>query len=360
MGSDGGKAVIVVLTMCFIAMYATPPTVTKLLDHWGYVFPWLTAVLMTSGWPVHLGVILGHKLTHEVDDGRVPLTLKLTAKLCAMGVLDSVHMITLAFAINWLPGSTYMLLKSTNIVFNVVESRIFLKKELTRYHAASVVLLLTSTAVLASHKSDHKESNGITSSKHLFGFIFAIISAFSNASQAVLASFLLKDVKKSTSMRTVAEAAFFNGISAWLVIIVCWLISREWTEYSAVWTDASHKDNRHLYIILCMVAVALTKQTGMFFKFAVISKSSALFAAVADVARRMIVVILVVKLFHESFPWQKAVACAMTVPGIALYIYGGHLLKQRAAARAKESPPLLSAVIPPGESVKAAPSINEA
>jgi drug/metabolite transporter (DMT)-like permease len=143
----------------------------------------------------------------------------------------------MSFGLNYLPGSTYVLLKSTSITFNVALSRITKKHLITKWHFIAVGIVMIAPAFLAAGGSQvlfggtryqryQDREKDVDLGEYIAGFILVVISAFFLGLHYVLSDRLLKKdtVGKVGEYYASAEIAVYSGLFTFLFVIVFILI----------------------------------------------------------------------------------------------------------------------------------------
>ena len=90
----------------------------------------------------------------------------LARRYALLGFLDAVHIALLAVGLNYLPGSTYMLLKGTGLIFSVFMSKVFLAKRMTVHHWLAVCVMGVGLTMLAFAKGDGAGQTGGRPRRH--------------------------------------------------------------------------------------------------------------------------------------------------------------------------------------------------
>eukprot|EP00479_Gromia_sphaerica_P011679 TRINITY_DN5858_c0_g1_i1.p1 TRINITY_DN5858_c0_g1~~TRINITY_DN5858_c0_g1_i1.p1 ORF type:complete len:224 (+),score=21.79 TRINITY_DN5858_c0_g1_i1:145-816(+) len=122
-----------------------------------------------------------------------------------------------------------------------------------------------------------------------------------------------------------------------LILVPAIFISGEGFKWGAEFRRVQSIGGNSLTIfIIISIATALAKQLEYLSKFAVVARVSALFEAVMDIFRRIIVIVVIVVLFDEGFTVEKFVSLALVVIGFIVYVQTGRMDLARKAREAKE------------------------
>eukprot|EP00768_Dysnectes_brevis_P002532 gnl/Dysnectes_brevis/1896_a2178_2192.p1 GENE.gnl/Dysnectes_brevis/1896_a2178_2192~~gnl/Dysnectes_brevis/1896_a2178_2192.p1 ORF type:complete len:360 (+),score=105.44 gnl/Dysnectes_brevis/1896_a2178_2192:27-1082(+) len=316
----------------FLVFYSSQSILVKYNDNvLDISYPWLSAVFLTGGWPVNIFTLAYGRWqegTYKKPDFRVPDILKrMFRRYTFLGILDGIHIALLSVGLNALPGSVYMILKSSSLPFNLILSRIMIGKKFTTFNVLAVCLVTVGICIIGFEPDE----NGVAlmSSDTTIPFICSLTSAFIDALQTCFAQILFEDAripKSERSFESTAETAFYNGfVSFCLVLPIPW-ISGEYKTWDI-------EDN--LYWIVS-IGVALSKQLGYLFKFGTTSLSSALLVGVVDMVRRLVVILLCIWLYDESWTVYKLWSIICVFAGFSVYVYGGWS-KNKASAPPRDS-----------------------
>ncbi|KAG9392385.1 Triose-phosphate Transporter family [Carpediemonas membranifera] len=317
---------ITVVSLLFILFFASQTIFVKYDDeelHIGFVF--LTAVLLTAGWPINGLFLLIHRLKTKYYTQKSfsikAHAIRIVKRYLFIGVLDAAHITLLSIGLTALPGSTYMVLKASNNVFNVVLSRIFVGKKITVINVFSVGIITVGIIIMGLAKHDAAK----TQSRLMYwvAFVCSLASAFMDAFQAVIAQVLFTPkhgVKKKKELGEVLETAFWNGIVSFCCVLPLPLLVGE----TFKWYPKLSKQSTSVLIQYAAVAigVALSKQLGYLFKFFAVQLASALYQSLLDMVRRVVVIFICCVAFGEEMDIFKLISTAMTLVGFGSYTLG--------------------------------------
>ncbi len=330
---------ITAVSIAFIICFSLQTILVKFDDevlHIGLV--WLTALMLTAGWPMN-GIFL---LIDRVRTGFYSkgFSIKkhaiwIARRYVFLGLLDALHIALLSIGLTALPGSTYMILKSSNNVFNILLSRVIVGKKITWVNALSVGCITVGTIIMGLGAGHDRKSE----SKLLYciAFISSIASAFMDALQAVIAQLLFttkeeraSGVKKSKELGEVLETSFWNGLISFCAILpIPFLLGR-----APVWYHTIAPNSNRVIALYAIVGVGigLSKQGGYLFKFFAVQLASALYQSLLDMLRRVVVIAFCCIVFGESFTIFKLISIVCTIIGFTAFTLGSHFAKRKASA----------------------------
>ena len=252
----------------------------------------------------------------------VPLCRKQVLVYLLIGTLAAAVTGTRAYGLNALPASIYVVCATSDLVFNTILSRFFLKKTFTVYHYSAVVIAMSGIALVATDnsKSTHYECDGDTcADDFLPGIAMAVGSALCSAINSVLADKLLSVDKKSAL--GVAEVSLFNSMVPFSILWIPMLATEEYTRYDDAVRKVKHEHALAIFIICC-IGLGVAKMIDRASKFTIVTQQGAFFYAVADSVRKVLTAVLAIWIFGEEGSWKKYVALLMTALAMCVYIYG--------------------------------------
>lgn len=217
-----GRVLLVGLAAVYCFASASEVLFVKGLNAQGIEFPVLTSALLNSYWPLQLAMYVA--LARRATNYR-RLTWPIVRGYMVIGVLATAVSLLRCYGLNGLPGSTYVVLSCSDIVFNTLLSRFALKTRFTLYHYSAVlitvvgILLLGMSEEAAAPQTSSKSEAGAPSVSVSVAVVSSLGSALLSAVNSVLSEFLLsKD--KSNPLVSVSEVSFFNSFVPSLVLPV--------------------------------------------------------------------------------------------------------------------------------------------
>ncbi len=265
---------------------------------------------------------------------------------------------TRAYGLNALPASIYVVCATSDLVFNTLLSKFFLKKDFTVYHYAAVVIAMSGIVLVATDdsKSTRYNCDGDTcADDFLPGIAMALGSAFCSAVNSVLADKLLSVDKKSAL--GVAEVSLFNSMVPFSVLWIPMLATQEYTRYDDAVRRVNHEHAMAVFVACC-VGLGIAKMVDRAAKFTIVTQQGAFFYAVADSVRKVMTAVMAIWIFGEKSSWKKYVALALTAMAMGVYIFGTARKNapSTADAQASKYEPLVSQTDP--DALKSMPSAS--
>ena len=127
-----------------------------------------------------------------------------------------------------MPLSTYYLLCSSQLAFNVVFAFTFNRQKITPFILNFLVLLSLSAMMLGIH-SDSDRPGGVNTSKYIIGFICTIVASAMYGLILSLMQLVFNGVLKKETFAVVLEIQILTSIVATVVCIVLLFVGREFS-----------------------------------------------------------------------------------------------------------------------------------
>ncbi|GIQ80900.1 purine permease, plant [Kipferlia bialata] len=323
-----------IVSLLFLICFSAQSLLVKYNDDvLGISYPWLGAVFLTAGWPVNAASLVytrisGDNTYHKPSFEWVAHLKRMFSRYTFLGVLDGVHISLLSIGLNALPGSVYMIIKSSSLPFNLILSRIMVGKKFTPHNLIAVVLVTTGICVIGFEPEDASYPI-LKDTGYAMAFACSLASAFIDALQTCLAQVLFEDARVPKNQRTaedVTQTAFYNGLVSFLLVLpMPWIVGEN--------QDWDITDNMYWIV---SIGVAMSKQLGYLFKFYTCMLASALFVGIVDMIRRVVVIIGCVMLYGEAWTTYKLVSVILVVTGFGVYVHGGYLKEKGANTGERE------------------------
>lgn len=134
---------------------------------------WVSTFVQSAGSPALLLVIFIPYFFRCTE--RKPFsgfTRKLLVFSIFMGFLSGLNNLLFSWGNSYLPVSTFSLLLSTQLVFNLILSVIIVKQKVT-FTNLNCVILLTISSVLVALGSSHDKPENLSRGEYFLGFLFA-------------------------------------------------------------------------------------------------------------------------------------------------------------------------------------------
>ena len=254
------------------------------------------------------------------------------SQYCTMGALTFIITILRNISVNVTPGSIFSLLISTSILFNIVLSKVVLKKVFTLRHAGAAVFCLGAAASIgfAALVTDREDFRGAdlklgVASAVAAAFFIAVMSVCQERMQRTWDSYDVRIVEMTIASSLVASA----------LTAIYGLITNEVATWPPLLAAATAQSRDGLVLVAGVsCALPLLKLLVRNAKYATIRNSSAFFFEFAQSAGSLIGSIASILVFGE--PWGVGYIAAIVLMTIS---FGLYIQTKKARAEAAAVPP---------------------
>jgi len=299
--------------------------IVKFMNYNGdFVYPVFSALLTRSSWVLNLLLLLyawwSVRKIHLPD-------FSLIKAYAFLGAITTLSDLFNSWGMNYLSGSTYALLNSSDVIFNIILGRIFLKKQFIWLHYLSVFFVLASVCV-----------TGIPDLKNaqLFGVISTILGGVMLAIEAVCSDKLLKDKGRKDKFLQLAEHSFFVSVYGFVGLGIPVLATGEYKQWTAALYNIERIHWVGLFVFSCL-AITVSRFFVTTTKYYIIEKRSAFTFSLLKPMRRVCTIIFAVIAFSEPFNWMIGVGMVLAVVGFTCHVYAGYRIAKQQQAFVQKS-----------------------
>ncbi|OEL19006.1 putative purine permease 11 [Dichanthelium oligosanthes] len=296
---------------------------------------WMTTLTQSGGSPLlAIPLLLTPPSPPSEDQERRPAASKLlVAVYVGIGVLIAVDNLMYAYALQFLPVSTFSLVAATQLAFNAVTSRLINAQRFTPLIANSVVVLTFAAALLGVGASSDGTSSSSTAprGRYAAGFVLTLGAAAAFALILSLYELTFEKVVRARTPRWVIRTQMYTNLVASAVAVAGLLASGEWRTLPG--EMASFRNGRARYVVT-LAGTAASWQAALLGQVRLVARVSSLFANATGAVQLPLVPVFAVVLFGERMTGIKAVAMLMAVWGFLSYVYQHYLDGRRVAAAA--------------------------
>ncbi|KAA0153402.1 hypothetical protein FNF29_03219 [Cafeteria roenbergensis] len=303
----------------------------KSMRFWGVDLALFSAFLVQSYWPLVAvgawGPMAARKAAADNRCYSIPWP-RLRAYM-VLGVVTTAANTLRLLALSMLPASIFVVASSSDIVFNILFSRLFLKKRFGAWHYTAAVLATVGMSIVAAGSKPSSACHAPPCHSSLLpGLACTVVAAALVAANAVLAECVLKD-QKVPGMFGALELAMFYSIVPSVLTPILVMATGEWKQWGPVLGNVGLHGSTAAFAMVCSGAVMskLVSRTG---RFVVIREKSAFFFAMLNSAVRLATAMAAYVVLGEAFSWAKGAAVAIVGLALAAYLRGNFLAKQTA------------------------------
>lgn len=219
---------------------------------------------------------------------------------CILGALNAVVTLSRTIGLTSLPPTVYAIIANTEIVFEGLMTRFYLRRKLTIYQNISIAFVVI--AVLLSLWDPKKgtfgregKGSGSSSRAIQIGIGVSLLSRFASSINTILADrFLGRDRKTRIG---VYECAFFNALIPFCVIPLALLADSEQKQWSVQLTGRNSLNTFTVTMVVIMICFA--KWGDRISKFSVVQKASTMLFAIVDANMKFVAVLGTLLFFHQ-------------------------------------------------------------
>lgn len=246
-----------------------------------------------------------------------PSVATLTFIYVGLGLLMAGDNVMYSYGLLYLPVSTYSLICATQLAFNALFSFFFNSQKFT-YLIFNSAILLTFSAALLAVRSDSMGPTGVSTSKHVLGFIFTVGASAGYALWLSLAQLSFQKVLKKETVSVVFRMQIYTMVVATSACVVGLYASGESRNLQGE-MKGYHKGR--VSYVMTLVWTAVAWQVSSIGTLGLIFQVSSLFTNVISTFALPIVPILGMIFFHDKMDGVKVISLLLAIWGFLSYIY---------------------------------------
>ena len=274
------------------------------------VLPAYTALLSNQLWLLMLPVYwMQRKERHSLKE-------TYWSHYLVMGCLTFTITLLRNISVNVMPGSVFSLLISTSILFNIVLSKLVLKKVFTYWHmgAATFCLAAAFSIGIASLFTNQEDLVGVD---YRLGITTAIGAAFFIAVISICQEYI-QPTWDNYNVRIV-EMTMMSSLIASALTVVYGTFTKEMATWDPAITAATQSRDGLALVVCVSCALPVLKLLVRNTKYATIKNSSAFFFEFAQAAGSLVGSIANILVFGE--PWGSGYIAAIVLMTISFGLY---------------------------------------
>ncbi|XP_004233091.1 purine permease 21-like isoform X1 [Solanum lycopersicum] len=217
-----------------------------------------------------------------------------------------------------LPASTFSLISSSQLAFNVLFSLFMKLEKITPLIANSITLVTISSLLLAIDSSNNASSYH----HNAIGFICTLIaSALFGLLFSLTDLYFRKFFKKST-LREFMDVIICQSFFATCIILIGLFASKNWRNLK---TEMNNFEVGRLAYIMILIWISVCWQLYTYCLLGLIMKVSAVFANVITTLGAPLIPIMSVIIFNDKMSGVKAISIVLAIWGFSSYAYQQYL-----------------------------------
>ena len=280
--------------------------------------PIYTSLLSNQLWifmfPVYIYMYLNRVPVKETGIKRNK-TVDYIAQYTVLGILTFLITVFRNFSVNAIPGSVFLLLISTSIVFNMILSVLWLKKSFNYWHVGAAALCLSSATVIGVI-SVIKDTN--SPSNYMLGIPTALASAFFVAVMIVSQEYV-QPFWDDFTFRAIEMTVCTSMIASALIVTLGTFVVKEMITWATVFTAISVNSHSLVLIICVSVALPIIKLVIRSSKYSTIQYSNAFFFEFVQSSASLLGSLANILLFGE--PWGDGYIAAIVLMTLSYAVY---------------------------------------
>ena len=280
--------------------------------------PIYTSLLSNQLWifmlPVYIYMYLNRVPVKETGVKRNK-TVDYIIQYTVLGILTFLITVFRNFSVNAIPGSVFLLLISTSIVFNMILSVLWLKKSFNYWHIGAAALCLSSATVIGVISVI---TDTASPANYALGIPTAIASAFFVAVMNVAQEYI-QPFWDDFTFRAIEMAVITSMIASALIVTLGTFVVKEMITWATVFTAISVNSHSLVLIICVSVALPIIKLVIRSSKYSTIQYSNAFFFEFVQSSASLLGSLANILIFGE--PWGHGYIAAIVLMALSYGVY---------------------------------------
>ncbi|KAF4696484.1 hypothetical protein FOZ60_000174 [Perkinsus olseni] len=233
------------------------------------------------------------------------------------GLTMAIQLVSISFALTMMPGSTFTVIRSSELLIGLILSVIVFKKVFNKWHYLSIVMMLTggSMTALAMAKPAQAQHHEYNMPLGILITVFGV--AGSSTVQAILTEWVYKQkILVKSRNDHLLEAGVYSMVFCclWQCLFTACFSGGEYRMWWSTLSPHLNGLNITLLVILCASrAIALVAKIG------VTAHSDAMFNRTLSTVRRATQITIMAILFHEPMSFIAISGILLTLAACLLY-----------------------------------------
>lgn len=295
---------------------------------------WLVSLTETIGFPILLIPMIlnwtnNNKIPKLEEDTKSPSMMVKLSIYVFLGFLVGGGCGLFSIGLLYLPASTFSLISSSQLAFNVLFSLFMRLEKITPLVANSIALVTISSLLLALQPDE--SSNKTSSSKHHYaiGFICTLIASAGFGLLLSLTELMFRKILKKNTLREIMDVIICQSFFATYIILIGLFASKEWRNLK---TEMHNFELGKFSYVMILFWISVCWQLYTYCLLGLIMKVSAVFANVITTLGAPLIPIMSVIIFNDKMSGVKAISIVLAIWGFSSYAYQQYLdeLKHKA------------------------------
>ncbi|CAN4080156.1 unnamed protein product [Withania somnifera] len=304
-----------------LASQSVATILSKLYYDKGGNSTWLLSLTETIGFPILLiPMILWPNIngTRKSEEGNIdsksPSVMAKLSIYVFLGFLLGGGCVLYSIGILYLPASTFSLISSSQLAFNVLFS-LFTRQE-------------TITPLIAN-SIRYNPTNHQTKCHYAIGFVSTLIASAGVGLLFSITDLMFRKILKKNTLREIMDVIICQSFFATCLILIGFFMSKEWRNLN---TEMLTFELGKLSHVMILIWLSVCWQLYTYSLLGLIMKVSAVFANVITTLGTPLIPLMSVIIFNDKTSGVKAISIILAIWGFSSYAYQQYLdeLKHKA------------------------------
>ena len=281
----------------------------------GVNLPIFFALLQNALWPYVLWSY--YRERQKLPEPRV-LTPKQYQSYFILGMLSSFISLARMYGMSFLPPVIYIIVASTEIVWETIMTRCVLMKSVSLLQYFAVLVVIISVPLSIYNPTPGADSFEDSNKSKLKGILLGLSSRFASSLNTILAERFLGLEKKSKI--GVSECTLANCIIPFFMIPFLLMFLPEYKSWE-VQLGPSRSGSTKAILVALSFSLAVSKQIDRLSKFSIVQGSSTIFFGGVDACMKMVAGVGAFVFFGEEVAWPQILSFLLVGLSVLLLFY---------------------------------------
>lgn len=224
-------------------------------------------------------------------------------------------------------AASYSICRGACLVFTMILSLLLTKKKFNKWHYSGVFLMCLAVLVTALASDDTGREHQATVSQTVWATTACLMSSFFVALLSVLTQKLFADENTKFDLEFICQLQAFQSMFSFFMTLPILFMFDEWREWPSM-LEGIRSSGHMLNFVWLTIGMFISRPLMLFSNIGATSLSSATYVRCLGGPRRLFIIV-VAWLVQNQIPNNSILfaALAMTL-SLAVYVYGGVILKR--------------------------------
>ncbi|KAL6843946.1 hypothetical protein ACP4OV_026517 [Aristida adscensionis] len=289
---------------------------------------WMFTFVQTAGFPILFFSLFFFPSKPNCGSGDTPMA-KIALIYVVLGLMIAADDMLYSNGLVYLSASTYSLICTSQLAFNVVFSYVLNSQKLTTLILNSVVLLTLSASLLGINERSQGPA-GISTGRYLLGFLLTIGASATYSLALSLMQLTFENVIKKHSYSAVINMQIYTSLVAAFAALIGLFASGEWKDLKG---EMDRFRSGEFSYLMTLVWSAVSWQVASVGAVGLVFEVSSLFSNATSILALPFVPLFSVIVFHDKMEAVKVITLLIAVWGYFSYLCQ-HYLDDKKARKA--------------------------